>query len=243
MFTGTRDIHDRCILTIGNAIYRHRDGGPSLPANRVRITISRLHVISGTRAPPFRVSGTDRINSRAALGCECLTLHGRRLAGGVLVHRGVTGVTERCFCTGSFVRVRAPVVVGSAPRNTHSCIIPDEVRGKGFCTLPRDPRVCGRLLVVSKFSECVRLTEYFESRSLETSHRPRFARVSLRVDFISARSVVRVTRNFVRGLVGRAVKVSVRAPLGEVAFRRTVGECNSSGPSAHFSVLVRSVAS
>lgn len=243
VFSGTFSYEDRFILTTGNIIYREDSGGDRVPANSVRIIMDSVHILSGTRAPPFRVISSAGAGRRLELGCHCLSLHHHPLLGGLVVEDGVTGITESCFRSGNFIRVRAPVVVGSAPRNTESCLIPSEVRGNGFCTLPRSPRVCGRLLVLSNFSHCVRLTEYFHSRSLHTSHRPRFARVSVRLSFISISRVLRVGRNFFGGLFGRILGVSLRRRFREVACGRTVRDCNSSGPSVHFSVGVRSVSS
>ncbi len=243
VFRGTDAIEDRCILVTGNGIEVHSSIGHSVPANSVRVRMAALGVLKRDRAAPFRVLSGDLTGRRLELGCHCLSLEHPIVRGGVLVHRGVTGIAESCFSRGNFVRVRAPAFVGSAPRNTHSCLIPSHVRGNDFFTLPRSPRLCGRLLVLSNFSHCVRLTHYCHSRSLHTSHRPRFARVSLRVSFIRVRSIFSVTRNFMGHLFGRILGIRVPAPLPHLACARTVGSCNSSGPSAHFSVGVGSLSS
>lgn len=243
IFSGTFSTEDRCILTTINGMERHSTGGARVTANRVRIRMARLQVLNGDRAPPFRVIPGYRATRAAELGCHCLSLHEPSLRGGVLLERGVAGVAHSCFSRGNFVRVRAPVLVHSAPRNTHSFLMPSEVRGNDFCTLPRSPRLCGRLSVITNFSECVRVTHYFHSRSLHTSHRPRFARVSLRVSFISVRSILSVNRNCVGHIFGSTVNISIPAPLPEVACGRTVGHCNSSGPSAECNVRLVSVAS
>ncbi len=197
-------------------IGRHRDGGGGLPAKRVRVVISILGMLGDSIAPPFAVRSGASKNSSVHVGCECLSLHHSDIHGGVRLHRRVAVRMHHCLSNRNFLRVRAPVLVNSAPRKTHSFIMPSHVGPKRFCTLPRDPRALGRLLVITNVSHCFRVIGYFHSRSLHTSHRPRFARVSYRVDFIRRRSIVSLFRNVTGRLFGAVHNVSLARPFPHV---------------------------
>lgn len=205
------------MITIRKAMRGHSTTiGRGLGAKSVRIVTADLHVLSRSRAPPFTVRRGDRAGRSVHLGCHCLSLHEPSVRGGLVLGDHILKLVHR-FVTGrKFLRVRAPVLYGSAPRNTESCLIPDHIRPKGFCTLPRSPRLFGRLLVTSNCSQCFRVTHYFHSRSLHTSHRPRFARTSVRLSFISVSSIVSIGRHLLGFMFGRTVNISIRVPLRHV---------------------------
>lgn len=215
---GTTSLHTRCMITIIKGIREHSNTiGSGVTANRVRIVPDRLHMLSRSRAPPFPVRRGSGAGRSVHLGCHCLSLEEPSLREGLHVGDRIVALAHRFFSSRKFLRMRAPVLKGAAPRNTESCLMPDHVRPKSFCKLPRSPRLCGRLLVYSNMSHCVRVTEYFHSRSLHTSERPRFARVSVRLSFISMSSIVRMGRGCLGGLFGRILSMSMRLPVREVA--------------------------
>lgn len=203
LYSTTGGLNHRCYVRVGNAIDRQRDGGPGVSANSVRVLMGRLGILSRDRAPPFAVRSGASNNSSVHVGCHCLSLHHPTIHGGLRLHRHVYVLVHGFLSSRGFVRIRAPVLVNDAPRNTHSFMIPSHVGPNRFCTLPRDPRALGRLLVMTNFSHCFRVTGYFHSRSLHTSHRPRFARVSYRVDFMSRSSIVSLFRRVTHRLFGR----------------------------------------
>lgn len=217
LYRHTGRLKHRFIVRVANRIGRHSGGGVGVPANRVRVVMSMLGMLGSTMAPPFAVRSGDSKNSSVHVGFHCLSLHHGYIHGGLRLHRGVAVRIHQCLSDGKFLRIRAPVLMNSAPRKTHSFIIPSHVGPKRFCTLPRSPRALGRLLVISNFSHCFRVMGYFHSRSLHTSHRPRFARVSYRVDFIRRRSVVSAFRKVTGRLFGRLHKIRLDRPFLHVA--------------------------
>lgn len=218
-FRGTRSIHGRCILYMHNGVAGHSRTtvGPGLPANTCRVFYRRLHMLGSTGAPPFCVRSSVSMSRGVHLGCHCLSLHHPRVRHGLVLQRGMAGTVHSFFSDHSFLRVRAPVLAGSAPRNTHSCLIPSHMGTNAFCTLPRSPRVFGRVLVITNCRGCFRVIHYFHSRSLHTSHRPRFARLSLRVSFISRRSVCTLLRRVVTRMFGATLNGRVSLPVPHVA--------------------------
>lgn len=176
------------------------------------------------------------------LGCHCLSVHHPRVRRHVIFHTGTASAVHHCLSSRNFLSIRAPVLAHTAPRNTHSCLIPSHAHPNGFFTLPRSPRLFGRLLVISKFSHCCRVTGYFHSRSLHTSHRPRFARISVRASFLGRRRVVGVGRKLVGRLFGAVVSIRFRS-FPHVACTRTVHSCTSSGPSLHVPLGLISITS
>lgn len=216
LYRRTGGLKHRFMVRIVNAMGRHFDGGSGVPAKSVRVVMSRLGILGITAAPPFAVRRGASKKSSVHVGCHCLSLHHDGIHSGLRLHRGVAVRMHGCLSRRKFVRIRAPILINSAPRNTHSFIIPSHVGPKRFCTLPRSPRALGRLLVMTNFSHCFRVTGYFHSRSLHTSHRPRFARVSYRVDFIRRRSVVAAFRNVTGRLFGALHKIRLARPFMHV---------------------------
>lgn len=216
LYRHTGGLNHRFIVRVIKAMGRHFDGGDRVPANSVRVVISRLGVLGSTVAPPFAVRSGASNNSSVHVGCHCLSLHHDTIHSGLRLHRGVAVRIHDCLSGLNFLRIRAPMLVNSAPRKTHSFMMPSHVGPKRFCTLPRSPRALGRLLVISNFSHCFRVTGYFHSRSLHTSHRPRFARVSYRVDFMRRRSIVAAFRKVTGRLFGIVHGVRLARPFPHV---------------------------
>lgn len=245
----TSPLQGRCIIGVIKHIDRHRRNtlGPGLPAKRIRVCTSSVRLLGTIHGPlPFRISATSSrsIERSLHLHCHCLSLQQRQVTRGLGIHRRIVGTVHHFLRSRrNFVRMRAPVLAQSAPRNTQSCLIPSQIGPKRFCTLPRSPRLFGRLLVMSNISHCCRITHYFHSRSLHTSHRPRFARLSVRVDFVARSRVLTLGRTLITRVFGAIRNVRVPHPFPHLACTRTVSHCNDSGPSAHCNLRLISISS
>ncbi len=240
----------RAIVDTGNIISLHstRAMGSGVSANGIRIVMDRFAILKEyIGGLPFRVFTSGGSGRTLELGRHFLSLEGPGMDNDVEHHSRVVGCVHHLVRSRNFLRVRAPVLATSSPRNTHSFLMPDHGRPNRFCTLPRTPRRFGRLLVISNFSECFRVTPYFHSRSTHTSHSPnRFCRLSFRVTFTARRRILTIYRHMVHTVFGgfrNARRPMSTAPFERVAFGRSVLGCNGSGPSLEGPLVVYSLAS
>jgi len=197
---------------------------PDLLTGKVELEVTSMKILSKSKALPFELDDTKKVNEETRLKYRYLDLRSERMAKNIRLRHKVAKLVREYLDDNGFVEIETPLLTKTSPEGARDFLVPSRMQPGNFYALPQAPQQYKQLLMIAGFERYYQLAKALRDEDLRGDRQLEHTQIDLEMSFVNERDVLDLVEGMMIKIAEACDKKVLQKPFPVYTHEQAVKE-------------------